>query len=185
MLTSLLIPVVLATVALFFASFLSWMVLPLHFADWKKTDQEDSLIGALTEMGLKPGNYMFPGWDTPEQMKGKEYQEKYERGPRGIISLFPSAGMGKKLGMTFLYFFVVNFCLAYLATLGVGPGASFMSVFRFVSTAGLLTFLAAMVQHSIWFENRIIGHVIESIAYACIVAAIFAAMWPDGVAVAA
>ncbi len=53
-----------------------------------------------------------------------------------------------------------------------------MAVFRFVATAGFMTFLAAIVQHAIWFHNRIVGHVIESIAYAAITGAIFGAMWP-------
>lgn len=53
-----------------------------------------------------------------------------------------------------------------------------MTVFRFVATAGLMTFLAAIVQHAIWFHNRIVGHIIESVLYAAIVAGIFGAMWP-------
>jgi hypothetical protein len=178
MLTSLLVPIVLASVALFFASFLSWMVLPLHFSDWRKLDQEDSLMSALTDIGIPPGNYMFPGWNTPDEMKSAEYQAKYERGPSGIVTVFASTGMGGKLVLTFVYFLTVCFCLAYLTTLALEPGAEFLPVFRFVSTAALLTFLAAMVQHTIWFRNRITGHVIESIAYACIMGAIFAAMWP-------
>ena len=36
MLVSLWLPIVLSAVALFFASFLSWMVLQLHKQDWKK-----------------------------------------------------------------------------------------------------------------------------------------------------
>ena len=178
MLSGLIVPILIASVALFFASFLSWMVLPLHFSDWKKLDQEDGLIGALTEMGVGPGNYMFPGWDTPEEMKSDEYQEKYQRGPAGIMTVFPSANMGKNLALTFVYFLAVNFCLAYLATLALDRGAEFMAVFRFVSTAGLLAYLTAMIQHAIWFKNRIVGHVIESVAYACIVGAVFAALWP-------
>ena len=42
----------------------------------------------------------------------------------------------------------------------------------------MMTFLAAMVQHAIWFHNRIVGHIIESLVYAAISGAIFAAMWP-------
>lgn len=40
MLTSLLLPVLLSGVALFFASFLSWMVLQFHKQDWVKLDKE-------------------------------------------------------------------------------------------------------------------------------------------------
>jgi hypothetical protein len=86
--------------------------------------------------------------------------------------------MGRNLALTFLYFFVVSVGLAYLSRLALPVGAEFMAVFRFVSTAALMTFLAAIVQHAIWFRCRIVGHVIESVLYAAIVAGVFASMWP-------
>lgn len=180
MLTSLLVPVVLSAVALFFASFLSWMVLPIHFKDWKKFAREDELMDTVRTINLPPGSYMFPGWETPAEMKGEEYQRKSEAGPKGVITVFGKMNMGRELGLTFLYFLVVCFVIAYLATIGLKPGAAPKEVFRFVSTAALLAFLASIVQHAIWFQVRIVGHVIESIAYALITGAIFASMWPGG-----
>ena len=44
---SLLVPVIVSAVALFFASFLSWMVLQLHKNDWKKFPNEDAVLAAL------------------------------------------------------------------------------------------------------------------------------------------
>ena len=117
-------------------------------------------------------------WDTPEEMRSQEYQEKLSRCPRGIITVFPNVSMGKNLGLTLVYFLVVTSVLAYLAALALPPGAAFMSVFRFVASAALLAFLSAILSHAIWFHNRVVGHVIESVAYALIVGAIFAAMWP-------
>ncbi len=178
MLTSLLVPIVLSAVALFFASFLSWMVLQLHRSDWKKLEKEDAFLKAIRELDLPLGNYMFPGCQSPEEMKSDEYQQKWNDGPRGIMTVFPQVNMGKKLVLTFVYFLVISFTLAYLSTLAIAPGAEFMVVFRFVATAGLLAFLSAAVQHSIWFHNRISGHIIESIFYAVLVGLIFGSMWP-------
>ena len=176
--TSLLLPIALSAVALFFASFLSWMVLQLHGKDWVKLDKEDDFLKTVREIGIPNGSYMFPGYETPEEMKNEEYKKKWEAGPCGTITIFSKVNMGKNLGLTFLYFLVASFCLGYLATLAIEPGAEFLVVFRFVSTAGLMTFLAAIIQHAIWFHNRIVGHVIESIAYAVITGTIFGAMWP-------
>ncbi|MFN0051865.1 MAG: hypothetical protein ACKV0T_06720 [Planctomycetales bacterium] len=178
MLTSLILPIVLATVALFFASFLTWMVLPLHKADWRKLPKEDELHEAMRRIGIPPGNYMFPMHDSPEQMKSPEFQAKWEAGPAGVITVFRGMNMGRNLGLTLLYFLGVNFCLAYLATLALPSGAEFMRVFRFVATAGWLAFFSAIVPHAIWFRCRIVGHVVESIGYALIAGAIFAALWP-------
>lgn len=178
MLTSLLLPVLLSAVALFFASFLSWMVIQLHKNDWKIMEQEDTFLKTMRELNVPVGSYMFPGCNSADEMKSEEYQEKWNKGPCGVMTVYPKVNMGKNLGLTFVFFLVISFSLAYLATLAIPPGAEFMVVFRFMATAGLLTFLSATVQHAIWFHNRIVGHIIESIAYAVIVGAIFGLMWP-------
>lgn len=178
MLLKLLLPIGLSAVALFFASFLSWMVLRLHFKDWMKIDSEDEFMGKVRELGLPAGNYGFPGFATPADTNDPEIHAKCAEGPSGILTVFPKISMGRNLGLTFVYFLSVSFCLAYLASFALVDESSRLEVFRFVATAGLMTYLAAMLQHAIWFRSRIIGHVIESIAYALITGGIFAAMWP-------
>lgn len=178
MLASLLLPIVLSAVALFFASFLSWMVLQLHRQDWGKVAREDELMQAVRGCDIPVGNYMFPFAAGHADAKNPEHVKKWEEGPSGILTIFPKVNMGRNLGLTFVYFLVVSFCLAYLATLALPRGAEFMPVFRFVATAAWMTFLAAIVQHAVWFRTRITGHVIESLAYAAIVGGIFATLWP-------
>lgn len=179
MLVSLILPILLSGVALFFASFLSWMVVKLHIDDWRKIDKEDEFMAATGRCNLPVGSYMFPRPNTPAEMQTEEFKKKYEAGPRGVLTIMPKANMGVNLGLTFLYFLVVSTILGYLATIAFKPGEQFLEVFRFVFTAGFLTFLAAMVQHAIWFRARIVRHVIESVAYAAITAALFAAFWPS------
>ena len=178
MLTSLLIPIVVATVAVFFTSFLSWMVLQLHRQDWGKIPQEDQFMEAARKCDIPLGNYAFPACSSQEEMKSEAFLAKMKAGPRGVMSVYAEVNMGKNLGLTFVYFLVCNFCLAYLATLALKPGAEFMAVLRFVSTAGLMTYLAGIVPHSIWFRCRIVGHIVEAIVFAAIVGVIYGAMWP-------
>jgi hypothetical protein len=180
MLAQLWLPIVLSAVALFFASFLSWMVLGLHKPDWSKVPDEGRLSKALIDCGLEPGkSYMLPSCDDPARMKTKEFQDRLAAGPNGVFTIFPAGtGMGAKLGLTFVYFLMTSLILAYLGTLGLPAGAPGRQVFRFFSTAGLLTHLAAMVPQSIWFKNRIVGHTLESVAYCLILGAIFAYFWP-------
>lgn len=178
MLASLILPILIAAIAVFFASFLSWMVLQLHKQDWVKLKDEDAFIDAVRTQNIAQGSYMFPGCDSMEEMKSEAYQKKYEQGPNGIMTVLPKANMGRNLGLTLVYFAVVNFLLAYLGTMALPRGSEFMPVFRFIATAGVAIYLGAMVQHAIWFRSRIVGHVIESIAYAVISGVIFALMWP-------
>lgn len=181
MFVDLLLPTALSAIALFFASFVSWMVVPIHRKDWVKFAKEDELMDAIRKLEMPQGNYMFPGCESPEHMKSEEYAQKWNAGPCGILSIYPTVSMGKNLGLTFVFFLVVSFLLGVLASMrfvGV-ESPEFMEVFQFVGLAGLLTFLSAILQHAIWFHARVIGHIIESIAYAVITAAIFASLWPS------
>jgi hypothetical protein len=179
MLAQLWLPIILSAVALFFASFLSWMILGLHKADWNKAPDEDRLTKALVDCGLERGtSYMLPMCDTKERMKDPAFQKRLADGPNGIITIFQKNDMGRNLALTFIYFVITSVCLAYLGTIAFKPGAPTVDVFRFFAAAGLLTHLAAMVPQSVWFKNRIVGHAIESIAYACILGGIFAGLWP-------
>jgi hypothetical protein len=178
-LLSLWLPIILSAIALFFASFLSWVVSPLHKRDWVKLRNEDEFLKAARDVNLTPGNYMFPAAETAAERNSPEHQQKWEAGPRGVMTVFAKMNMGQNLALTFLLFLVVSFCIAYLATIAFpSPGAALSDVFRFVSTAGLLAFLPGIVQHSIWFRCRITGHLVESVAYAAIIGAIFAGLWP-------
>ncbi len=176
------LPIVLSTIAIFVCSFLSWMVFQLHRKDWRKMEHEDAFIERVAELDMAEGSYMFPGVDDPKEMQQEAYLAKYKAGPRGIMTILPAANMGRNLGLTLLFFFVCCCTFAYLADFalkpGSEPGADFLTVFRFVATVALFTFGAAVLQHSIWFRMRVVGHLIESIAYSLIAGAIFAALWP-------
>jgi len=177
-LASLWLPILITGFALFFASFVAWMVLQLHKNDWNKMPNEVGFMDDVRKHNLPPGNYMFPMAGDAKEQQSPEFQQKFQKGPAGTMSIYPPVSMGKNLGLTFLYFLATAACLAYLATLALPTGAGFLPVFRFVATAALMVYLSAMIPQSIWFKNRIVGHVIESVAFAIIAGAIFAGFWP-------
>ena len=121
---------------------------------------------------------MFPGIVERAEANSPEHQAKYKAGPRGVVTFMPEIDMGRNLGLTLTFFLVASFCLAYLATIVMKPGAEGLTVFRFFATAGLMTFLPGIVLHSIWFRGRIVGHVLESLMFAAIVGGVFAGLWP-------
>ena len=174
---SLTLPIVLSAVALFFSSFLSLMVLQLHKRDWNPIEREAEFLEAMRKLSIPEGNYVFPA-GSPREMQTEEFKQRQALGPRGFMTLMPQVNMGKNLVLTFVYFLVISIGLAFLTSLAFPPGAPFLPVFRFVLTAGVMVYLAAMVSHAIWFRVRIVGHVIESLAFAAITAALFAALWP-------
>lgn len=179
MLLDLWLPVVLATVAVFFASFLSWMILGLHWTDWRKLANEDEMRAAVTDAGIPPGSYMFPYPATKAEAATKEFAAKRAAGVVGMMTVFPPGlGMGRNLGLTFALFLLVNVTLAYLGTIGLKPGAGFVTVFRFVAMAAILAHLTGLLQYAVWFRVRVVGYTIESVAYGLVTGLIFAALWP-------
>ena len=180
-LTSLWLPILISTAALFFLSFMAWMVLPHHKADWKGLPDEGVFNEALSGLNVPPGNYMFPYCATSEEMKSPEFAERQQKGPNGTLQLWDGpCNMGRNLGLQFTFFLGASFCLAYLATLGLQAGDDFMTVFRFVGTAGIMTFMTASIPGAIWFNIRLSGYIVDGLMYGLATGLIFAAMWPAG-----
>jgi hypothetical protein len=178
------LPIVASGIALFFASWLAWMILPHHKAEWKGLANEDAVIGAIRKAGVAPGQYVFPYASCATDMGSAEHKAKMQAGPNGSLIVWPGAcSMGRNLLCTVLFFLIANFVIAYLAAMVIAPGADRWFVFRFVGTAGVLTYGTANILNGIWFGRKMIGDIMDGVAYGLITSAIFAAMWP-GAAVA-
>jgi len=180
-LSSLWLPIVVSSLAVFFAGFLTWMVLPVHQADWRQVPEEANFLEKLKGQQIPPGNYMFPFASDSREMNSPEYKAKTAEGPTGTLQVWDApCSMGRNLICQYLYLLAVSFCLGYLATMGPELGARFIDVFRFVSTAAFLTYTAAIVPNAIWFKSRIAGHVIDGIVFGLVTGAVFAMLWPTG-----
>ena len=176
---SLWLPILVSGVVLFFASWLAWMVLPHHKGDWKGVPNEDSFAKMVREGNIAPGQYMFPYAATPEEWKSEAVQARVKSGPTGLLYVWPGhSNMGVNLFCTWLLFTVLSFVIAYLAGMVIPPGADAWPVFRFTSTAGLLTYAASGLLNAIWFRRKIWGDILDGIAYAAITGALFAWLWP-------
>jgi hypothetical protein len=180
MLASLVLPIIISGVVLFFLSFISWMILHLHKDDWRKLpgNSEDAFLNLLNSSNIPEASYMLPGVSQPSEANSPEFQKKVSENKAMLMTVMPKINMGKNLLFTMIYFLVVSFVIGYLTSIAYKPGESFLNVFRFVFTAAFAILFAAIVQHSIWFRNRILGHLMECVVYAAVTAAIFAAMWP-------
>ncbi len=180
-LTDLGLAILLISVVLFFASFIAWTVLPHHFGDWQKLERESELMDALQRWKLPAGNYMFPQAASKKEMNTPQHQQRYQRGPRGILTVWEMPNMAANLGLTFLFFFVTTAVIGYVTHVACPPGASgvdFMTVFRIAGTIGILTHASSGVLNSIWFKRRVGMDVLDGIVYGLLIGLIFAALWP-------
>src|SRR5258708_18861888 len=138
-LTALWLPILLAAIIVFFASFVMHMLLPYHRSDYQKLPDEDKLLAALRAAGLKRGLYVFP-FCTHKEMKSPAMIEKYNQRPVGMMTVFHSGPPAMPMIMTmwFVHCLIIGFFVAYLTGHTVAPGARYLAVFPVAGTAAVL-----------------------------------------------
>jgi hypothetical protein len=60
----------------------------------------------------------------------------------------------------------------------IDRGETFWDVFRFVGTAGIVTYGSANILNGIWFNRKMLADIADGIVYGLLTGLIFAAMWP-------
>jgi hypothetical protein len=182
-LMSLWVPIVLASVLVFLASFIVHMVLPFHRGDYEKLPSEDQAMDALRGLGVPPGNYMMPHAGTPKAMKDPAFKEKWERGPVAFMIVFgKGASMGKSLVQWFVYTLVVGVFAAYITGRALGPGAEYLDVFRFAGCTAFVGYALALWQNSIWYKikwSTTIKNTVDGLVYGLLTAGAFGWLWPQ------
>ena len=181
--TSLWAPILLSAVAVFVASSILHMLLPYHRSDYRQLPEENRVLDALRSAGVTPGrSYHFP-YCTHKEMKSPEAQERFKRGPVGLMTIFPSGppAMGKYLGLWFVFCIIVSLFVALVTIHGFGPGAEHHMLFHAVLLVAFLGYGASQLQDSIW-KGQTWGvtfkHLFDAIIYALLTALIFGWLWP-------
>jgi hypothetical protein len=180
---SLWLPIIVSGIALFFASWAAWMLLPHHKSEWQGLPNEEAFLSAQRSANIPPGQYMFPHACSPDEWKTDEFKRRVESGPNGTLTIWKKPpSMGVNMLCTLLFFTIANLVIGYLAGIALAPGTDFLTVFRFVGTAGILTYGTANILNGIWFGRKMIGDIADGIAYGVITGLIFASLWPGSAA---
>jgi hypothetical protein len=175
------LPILLSGVVVFVASSLVWMVLPHHKSDWAPLPSEAPVLAAMRSAGVKRGMYRFPFFDPRD--KSPETQKKIEQGPTGtmIVRADGPFGMGKELGIWFLYLLFVSTCVAYLSGHVLAAGVSHRAVFRTAGGTAILAYASAILPSAIWWGRPwsiTLKDVFDGVVYGLLTAVIFAWLWP-------
>lgn len=176
------LPIVLSAVIVFVASSILHMVIPYHRSDYSKLPDEDNVRAALRAAGIKRGLYVFP-FCTHKDMKSPAMVEKYNQGPVGMLTMFPTGrpNMGKYMIQWFVYCLVVSFFVAYLTGHTVAPATDYLQVFRVAGTAGFMAYGLGTLSNGIWKGqpwSMVIKEVIDGLIYGLLTAGTFGWLWP-------
>ena len=182
-LTSLLLPILLAAVLVFLASFVIHMLLTYHRTDFTKVPEEDQVMAAVRPFAIPPGEYYMPHAGSPAMLKDPAYLEKVKAGPVALITVAPNAAptMGAQLALWFAYCVVVGVFAAYVTGRALPQGADAMQVFRFSGTVAFLSYTVANWQNSIWYRrawSTTFKNTFDGLIYALLTAVAFSQFWP-------
>lgn len=176
------LPIVLSAVIAFVASFVMWMVLPIHKPDIKPLPDEKGFFGAINPLNLKPGHYMFPNCGSGEDMKSDAFKAKWKAGPWGTINVLGTApNFLRNLAVTFLEMLVISFVVAYLGTMALHRGDDYMHVFRFIGAAAILGYVLGGFGCDTFMGRPArfqLTNALDSLIYALLTAGVFGWLWP-------
>lgn len=180
---SLWLPILLSAVLVFVASSVIHMVLGYHATDFGPIPGEARVMEVLREEGVEPGQYVFPHAPDQEAMASADFVEKSERGPVGLLTVMESGppSVGKQLGEWFVYLLVASTLVAYVSGLALPDGASYMDVFRIVSSTAFLAYVVALWQQPIWYGrswSMTLKNTLDGLVYALLTAGAFGWLWP-------
>jgi hypothetical protein len=177
------LPILVATVLVFVASNIVWMVLPHHKSDAKQLPDEAGALEALGKQGLKPGLYRFPWANSMAEMKDPAFVEKLNKGPVGLLTVLPSGpfNMGRSLGLWTGYLVLISIFVAYVAGRVLGPGSSYLEVFRVAGTVAFLGYSGSHLPDAIWWGKPLkvaMKEIVDGLAYGLLTAGAFGWLWP-------
>lgn len=180
---SLWLPVVVSAVAVFVVSAILHMVLKYHRADYKRLPDEEAVGAALRKDSPAPGLYVIPWCTDAAAMKDPAMQERYRRGPVGLVTLMKTGppAMGKHLLLWFLFCLLVSFSVAYVLRHALAATDPALLALRIAGVVAFVGYGYGNFQASIWHGqpwSNTVRALIDSVIDALVTAAIFWWLWP-------
>ena len=116
-------------------------------------------------------------------MKSAALREKYQQGPVGMMTIFPSGlpVLPKFLSLWFAYCLIVGIVVAYLTGRTVAPGAAYSAVLRVAGTAAFLAYGLGPLSNSVWKGqtwSATSKEVLDGLVYALLTAGTLGWLWP-------
>jgi hypothetical protein len=156
---------------------------PFHKGDLRKVPKEDELQTAMRGLNIAPGDYAVPCPGSMEDMRSKDFLEKFTRGPVVYMTIAPPGPMSMKTNLTlwFVYSVVVSFLAAYVVSRALPAGAEYLEVFRFAGTTAFVAYAMALPQQSIWYRKSwatTAKSMVDGLIYGLLTGGAFGWLWP-------
>jgi hypothetical protein len=177
---SLLLPIVVAAVAVFVLYLVLQMAMPWHKSDQGNVPDDDVAIAAVRSLNLAPDDYAVPNPRLPDGRKNPDFIPKFERGPSFHMTVMDpgNMNMGKYIGTWFLFTLLISTIAGWVTGSIVAPGGNTHAVFHF---SAILTACSYGFGASIWYHRKwstAFKGTFDAILYGLATGAVFMWMWP-------
>lgn len=180
-LSSLWLPIIVASALVFIASALMWMAGPHHRNDIRQFPSESRVSDALGA-DLTPGVYRLP-WAKGADARSPEFAERMRRGPVAMITIARPGpmNMARPMALSALWYLGINFLIGAIAAWTMGMMTVPREVFLVTATAAFLAHGAGDGPNAIWWSkpwSHTVKHLVDSAIYGAITGAAFMWLWP-------
>lgn len=178
------LPMLVAAVLVFVASSIIHMAPLWHRSDYPRLANEDQVMAALRPLDLPAGDYFFPRPAPPQTMNSPEFQARMKAGPTAMMTVFPrgaGTGMGRQLGLWFVFCLIVSLLAGYVAAAGLPPGTPYLRVFQIAGVTAFIGYSVALWELSIWYRrawSMSIKGTIDGLIYGLLTGGVFGWLWP-------
>jgi hypothetical protein len=179
--TSLLVPIVAATVAVFVLSMLIQMA-PWHKRDFGNVPNDDAVLNTIRDLNIPPGDYCVPSPRLPSGERNPDFVEKWAKGPSVTMTVIgPSSSMGRYLGQWFAFVLLVAGISAWMTGTIIQPGGNSHAIVHYAAIVTFLSYSLGAWPISIWYHRKwstAFKSAFDAILYAVTTGLVFCWLWP-------
>jgi hypothetical protein len=180
--TSLLLPILVAAVAVYVLSLIVQTAMPWHTRDFANVPDDDAVLGALRQLDVPPGDYLVPSPRLPDGRRNPEFVEKWAKGPSVLMTVIgPSANMGRYMAQWFGFTLLVAAIAGWITGTIVPPGGHDHAIVHYSAIITFLSYSLGAWPLSIWYHRKwstALKYSFDAVLYGVATGLVFVWMWP-------
>jgi hypothetical protein len=182
--TSLVLPILVAAVAVFVLSLVVQMAMPWHRRDFDNVPSDDVFLDAMRQLAIPPGDYTVPSPRLPSGARNPEFVDKWAAGPSVTMTVIPpSANMGRYMVQWLAFSVLVATIAGWVTGTIVGPGGDHRAVFHYAAILTFLSYSLGAWPLSIWYHRKwstAFKGAFDAALYGVATGLVFGWLWPKG-----
>jgi hypothetical protein len=180
---SLVLPILVATAAVFILSLIVQMAAPWHKKDFDNVPDDDAFLNAIRQLDIPPGDYTVPSPRLPDGRRNPDFVEKWAAGPSVTMTVIPgSANMGRYMAQWFGFTLLVAAIAGWITCTIVEQSRDRHAVFHYGAIITFLCYSLGAWPLSIWYHRKwstAFKNALDAILYGVATGAVFVWLWPQ------